>query len=381
MAAKTAYTSLRIILVYECNANVVYFDGVQLFNASGQRISKTVGGTTYNYHYLGDQLVEMAWGANRMHFTYDAVGPMSVNFNGTEYFYLKNAQGDVTGLVDSTGAKVVAYTYGPWGEAWGVSGTLASTLGDLNPLRYRGYAYDTETGLYYVSIRYYDPEIGRWINADDAIAGVGGDIRGYNLFAYCMNNPVNMRDGCGCMAELVMPNNMLAGAGCWSLSSLFGIIGVGTAACATVAITKIASSDAEIDAKPNTDSRTKPKPPKGDEEEPAVYTVYGLIDLERTVQYVGRTKNIEARKKAHANSNARGHLTMHIFRKNLTYDQARGLEQLLMVHYHTLNALNPANNQINGIRANNPKYRHYIDSANALFENIISNEVLNILGY
>ena len=76
-----------------------------------------------------------------------------------------------------------------------------------------------------------------------------------------------MRDGCGCMAELVMPNNMLAGAGCWSLSSLFGIIGVGTAACATVAITKIASSDAEIDAKPNTDSRTKPKPPKGDEEE------------------------------------------------------------------------------------------------------------------
>ena len=149
-----------------------------------------------------------------------------------------------------------------------------------------------------------------------------------------------MRDGCGCMAELVMPNNMLAGAGCWSLSSLFGIIGVGTAACATVAITKIASSDAEIDA-----------------------------------------KNIEARKKAHANSNARGHLTMHIFRKNLTYDQARGLEQLLMVYYHTLNALNPTNNQINGIRANNPKYRHYIDSANALFENIISNEVLNILGH
>ncbi len=197
VAAKTAYTSLRIILVYECNANVVYFDGVQLFTASGQRISKTVNGTTYNYHYLGDQLVEMAWGANRMHFTYDAVGPLSVNFNGTEYFYLKNAQGDVTGLVDSTGAKVVAYTYGPWGEARGVSGTLASTLGAMNPLRYRGYVYDTDTGLYYVSSRYYDPEIGRWINADDAIAGVGGDIRGYNLFAYCMNDPVNMSDHTG----------------------------------------------------------------------------------------------------------------------------------------------------------------------------------------
>ena len=85
----------------------------------------------------------MAWGANRMHFTYDAVGPLSVNFNGTEYFYLKNAQGDVTGLVDSTGAKVVAYTYGPWGESWGVSGTLASILGAMNPLRYRGYITST----------------------------------------------------------------------------------------------------------------------------------------------------------------------------------------------------------------------------------------------
>ena len=148
VAAKTVYTSLHIILIYECNANVVYFDGVQLFTASGQRISKTVNGTTYNYHYLGDQLVEMAWGANRMHFTYDAVGPMSVNFNGTEYFYRKNAQDDVTGLVDSAGAKVVHYTYDPWGEVWSVGGTLSSTLGTLNPLRYRGYVYDTETGLY-----------------------------------------------------------------------------------------------------------------------------------------------------------------------------------------------------------------------------------------
>ena len=164
------------------------------YNASGQRISKTVNGTTYNYHYLGDQLVEMAWGANRMHFTYDAVGPMSVNFNGTEYFYLKNAQGDVTGLADSTGAKVVAYTYGPWGEAWGVSGTLASTLGAMNPLRYRGYVYDTETGLYYLNSRYYNPTWGRFINTDSEMAGIGGDTQGYNLFAYCQNNPVNMSD-------------------------------------------------------------------------------------------------------------------------------------------------------------------------------------------
>ena len=263
-----------------------------------------------------------------------------------------------------------------WGKLLSTSGSLASTLGKNNPFRYRGYVYDEETGFYYLQSRYYNPEVGRFISSD-VLLSTGQGVIGHNAYAHCLNNPVNMSDGCGCMAELVMPNNMLAGAGCWSLSSLFGIIGVGTVACATVAVVSTAT---EIDAKPNTDSRTKSKQPKGDEE-PAVYTVYGLIDSRDTVQYVGRTKNIDARTKAHENSNARGHLTMHIFRKNLTYDQARGLEQLLMVYYHTLNALNPANNQINGIRANNPNYRHYIDSANALFENIISNEVLNILGY
>ena len=324
---------------------------------------------------------------NILRFSYDASGNVvAVDYstdNGTTfntYYYLRNAQNDIVKLIDKTGATVVEYRYDSWGKLLSTSGSLASTLGKNNPFRYRGYVYDEETGFYYLQSRYYNPEVGRFISSD-VLLSTGQGVLGHNAYAYCLNNPVNMRDGCGCMAELVMPNNMLAGAGCWSLSSLFGIIGVGTAACATVAITKIASSDAEIDAKPNTDSRTKPKQPKGDEEEPAVYTVYGLIDSKDTVQYVGRTKNIAARTKAHENSNARGHLTMHIFRKNLTYDQARGLEQLLMVYYHTLNALNPANNQINGIRANNPKYRHYIDSANALFENIISNEVLNILGY
>ena len=64
-----------------------------------------------------------------MHFTYDSLGPASVTYNGVKYFYLKNAQGDVTGLVNA-------------------SGTMASTFGAANPLRYRGYVYDTETGFY-----------------------------------------------------------------------------------------------------------------------------------------------------------------------------------------------------------------------------------------
>ena len=69
-----------------------------------------------------------------------------------------------------------------------------STLGYANPFRYRGYYYDTETGYYYLNSRYYDPTTGRFLNADNRISGAGGDIRGYNLFSYCFNNPVNMSD-------------------------------------------------------------------------------------------------------------------------------------------------------------------------------------------
>ena len=78
-----------------------------------------------------------------------------------------------------------------------VTGSKASTIGQANPIRYRGYYYDNETGFYYLQSRYYDAEIGRFINADGAIAGVGGDVLGYNQFAYCFNNPVNMEDQSG----------------------------------------------------------------------------------------------------------------------------------------------------------------------------------------
>ena len=138
--------------------------------------------------------------ATSLDFIYDNQGlPFALNYstnNGssfTTYYYVLNLQGDVVKLVDGGGTSVASYAYDAWGNILSSSGSKA----EINPLRYRGYYYDTETGFYYVSSRYYDPEIGRWINADDAIAGVGGDIRGYNLFAYCMNDPVNMSDHTG----------------------------------------------------------------------------------------------------------------------------------------------------------------------------------------
>ena len=119
-----------------------------------------------------------------------------MNLNGTEYYYLKNAQGDILGLTDNTGTQVVSYTYDSWGKLLSIDGTLKDTVGAKNPYRYRGYRYDTETGLYYLQSRYYNLEWGRFIN-NDSIAGSVGELLGHNVFAYCKNSPVNASDPTG----------------------------------------------------------------------------------------------------------------------------------------------------------------------------------------
>ena len=118
---------------------------------------------------------------------------LSVNYNGTEYFYVKNAQGDVTGLVNASGTRGVTYTYDAWGNLLTTTGSMATTLGAQNPLRYRGYVYDTETGLYYLQSRYYNPGWGRFINVD-AYLSTGQGFNGHNMFAYCGNNPISRYD-------------------------------------------------------------------------------------------------------------------------------------------------------------------------------------------
>ena len=95
-------------------------------------------------------------------------------YNGEEYYYIKNVQNDIVAIADKNGDIVANYYYDAWGNVTQITGNTA--LAQTNPLRYRSYYYDSETGFYYVSSRYYVPEIGRWINADNVIAGVGGDV-------------------------------------------------------------------------------------------------------------------------------------------------------------------------------------------------------------
>ena len=132
--------------------------------------------------------------AKTLDFSYDNVGmPYSLIYNNstttTTYYYITNLQGDVMYLVDSSGNEVAAYDYDPYGKVITATGAMA----EINPLRYRGYYYDSETGFYYLQSRYYDPEICRFINGDKYSATATGFL-GYNMFAYCNNNPIIAAD-------------------------------------------------------------------------------------------------------------------------------------------------------------------------------------------
>ena len=167
------------------------------YDCNGIRTKKTVNGVETKFTYVGSTLVSQKTGDEVINFAYTAGGaPYGFTYNGQSYFYLLNLQGDVIGIYDGNGNVVVEYTYDSWGKLISITGSLASTIGIKNPLRYRGYYYDTETSLYYLQSRYFDPETCRFINADSLL--VAGDyLQGTNLFAYCLNNPVMYSDPSG----------------------------------------------------------------------------------------------------------------------------------------------------------------------------------------
>ena len=168
------------------------------YDANGQRVKKTVNGAATTYWRDTDgKIVRMQKGSDVLLFLYEGDG-RRVGFllNGVGYYYVYNAQGDVVGLIDKNGTQVVSYVYDAWGRAVSVTGSSAATAGALNPFRYRGYEYDTESGLYYLNSRYYDPMTMRFVNAD-RVAGVNQDMATYNLFVYCGNNPISRFDSMG----------------------------------------------------------------------------------------------------------------------------------------------------------------------------------------
>ena len=136
-------------------------------------------------------------------FVYDESGkPFALKYstNGTSfqtYYYVLNLQGDVVKLIHYIPGfeyeSVATYEYDAWGNIVSSSGRLA----EINPLRYRGYYYDNETGFYYLQSRYYDPANRRFINADCYTCTNNSNEIACNMFTYCYNNPIIYHDSCG----------------------------------------------------------------------------------------------------------------------------------------------------------------------------------------
>lgn len=174
------------------------------YNDEGIRTSKTVGGIKHNYVLDGTRIISEQWSNKLIIYLYDELGsPIGMLYRTNSYavdtfdifYFEKNLQGDIIAIYNASGLKVAGYAY----DAWGNSTTTyynggSSTAAQYNPFRYRGYYYDADLGLYYLNSRYYDSRTGRFINADGQL---NVPLLGYNQYAYCENNPVNMIDPSG----------------------------------------------------------------------------------------------------------------------------------------------------------------------------------------
>jgi len=201
---------------------------------TGRTISGVLASTeTVTHEYLTQsgkvvrETITTSMDTTTLDFFYDESGrPFAFNYTPegstpNTYYYILNLQGDVVQIIDANGVMQAEYIYSPWGEVISAEGDLA----EINPLRYRGYYYDSETGFYYLQSRYYDPENHRFINADTYASTDSGDAIACNMFAYCQNNPVMLGDENGeVWSKLVC---MLVGAAVGALTSALATLTTG----------------------------------------------------------------------------------------------------------------------------------------------------------
>ncbi len=200
-------------------------DGKQIsytYDMSGVRSNKQVGDTTYTYTTLSGKVMRQTWGDNNaLEVVYDDGNqPFAVIYNdgstSTLYYYVLNAQGDVAAILNSSGKLAASYDYDAWGNCTVYDSsakvlTDPTSIANLNPLRYRGYYYDAETGFYYLQSRYYDPAICRFINADTFATTDANGLLSANMFAYCENNPIGNSDPDGYFAAALTGGGYLSG--------------------------------------------------------------------------------------------------------------------------------------------------------------------------
>ena len=139
---------------------------VYRYNHQGLRVCKVLSNNKHiDYFYennklLKEEVVEEGVETNKRYFYYDKNNQLyAIRYNDEMYYYIRNIFGNILGLIDKNGNQVVSYEYDAWGKMISIGGSMASTLGNDNPFRYKGYYYDVETSLFWISSRYYSPEL------------------------------------------------------------------------------------------------------------------------------------------------------------------------------------------------------------------------------
>ncbi len=186
----------RLLKLKSGNSTTIYD-----YNAQGYRVEKKVNNKATRYLYEYDKVVletddsnnQTAYQVYGTNLLYRSVSGEADS--GTQsYYYLYNAHGDVTSLLDMSGNIAVCYDYDAFGNIIGQTGTAD------NPIRYAGYQYDEESGLYYLNARYYDSLTARFITEDDPKYSKKNDPLSLNFYTYCSNNPIKYTDPSGHLA-------------------------------------------------------------------------------------------------------------------------------------------------------------------------------------
>ncbi len=187
------------ILFWEKGRQLKSFDNsVYTYNANGIRTSKTIDGIRHDFYLDGGKILKETWLDNTLETVFDNEDSVcGIVYNGEPFYFQKNLQGDIIAITDKNAYIVARYSYDAWGKCtitFGSNGEIAK----INPFRYRGYYYDSETGLYYLQSRYYDPVVGRFLNGDEVLCLYAANkVNEYNYFSYCANNVIIGEDNNG----------------------------------------------------------------------------------------------------------------------------------------------------------------------------------------
>ena len=369
------------------------------YNDEGIRTAKYSNGTWHYYTLNGTQIVSEAKytrnssGAETFNYLlvylYDENGaPIGLQYRnktyGTytfdTYYFEKNLQGDIIAIYTEDGTKIGSYTYDAWGNftyayATGATTAQKQIVRTLNPFRYRGYYYDTDTGLYYLQSRYYNPQWGRFLNADGYV-NANGDLIGFNMYAYCSNNPVNNVDLTGHMAT----EAAIAATDWWNPAGWIAVAVLVIEVVAVVTIVCVANESEKTNEEvaSNVKEKVEAIPNIPDTKDQSVYLLIGNDD--KKVKYIGRSNDPVRRMSEHKRDPLhpeRIGYTMVVVATGLSTKEAKVAEQVLISAY-TLSYLDNARREI--AVGNLPGYWDYMSSIAQIIGSVTEDELMNLIG-